>query len=179
MDVRRFVEYFNSIKPSFEEIKNLTSSISADSELGISKDFDLKITSFNSNKNPIIDLIEHTNICNTGFSVFHFYKNTSTNSMTKIGMIEEKGNIFFNEDTKLITFQELELMPYSFVNQPITQNEFLEFYLKYLELYFNRIFRTSSKTLRIINDIQLNIGTIKKFNVFKELLSEIGVEFKV
>jgi len=178
MDIIKFVEYFNLIKPSFQEIEKSTASISTDIAIEISNDFDLKITSMNLYEDLIIDLIENTNISETTFSVFHFYKGETQKRISKIGMIEEKGNVFFNKDEKYITFEEIDINQSNQYPQPINQIEFLSFLLKYLELYFNMIFRKNVKDFPIIDAIQIDIETVKKFPVFKELLYQLGIELE-
>jgi hypothetical protein len=129
MNATEFIKYFNVIKPNLEEIKKSISSISADIAFEISKDFDLKITSLILNEDPIIDLIENTNICDTRFSVFNFYDIATNDSIVKIGMIDEKGIILFDKSNGLITFEELYDDMYDLDRHSINQTEFLEVYL--------------------------------------------------
>jgi len=173
MNVVEFVKNYNLIKPSFEEIEDPT--ISSDVLFSIAQGFDLRITSMDIFDDPIIDLIENTNICDTTLSVFQFYKCSNSNSMAKIGSIDEMGYLFFNRKFKCIKYEEL----YSSKNgdiEYIDQNEFLMFFLKYLELDFNRVFRNSVKDFRFVPDIELNVGVVKRNHLFKDLLFSIGLD---
>ena len=174
MDALEFVRNYDLIKPSFEEIQESTSS---DIAFDFAKCHDLRLTSMDIYEDPIIDLIENTNICDTTLSVFHFYKYSTNNSAAKIGMIDERGYLLFNKKFKCIKFEEL----YSSRNgdiEYIDQNEFLNFFLKYLELLFNRSRRGSSMAFRVINDIELNADLIKKNHLFKDLLFQLEVDIK-
>ncbi|MCO5945369.1 hypothetical protein [Mucilaginibacter flavidus] len=174
MDAIKFVEYFNLIKPDFEEIRQI---IPPEIIIEIAKDFDLKVVSNDLYDAPIFDLIWNTNICDISFSKIHFKRRKTDNQLEQIGTIEELGTILFDKNTGLITFEELYDDMYGFDYHPINQTEFLEFYLKYLEMEFNEIFRKSPGAPKIIDDIKLDIAVIKKFPIFKALFFAWGIEF--
>ena len=175
MNVIEFVNYYNLIRPSKDEIKESTSSISNDITLEVLAFFDLQITSMVINDEPILDLIENTNICDTTLSVFQFYNVPPIKSIRKICSIEEMGELYFNEKTKDITFDGMYEANYV-VDIGVTQLEFLQFFLKYLEISFNRIFRKKSESKRLISAIELNPVVVNKIEAFKELLLQEGVD---
>lgn len=124
----------------------------------------------------IMDLIENTNISETGFSVFHFYRDETETVKIKFCMIEEVGNLFFDKKSKYITFETDVLWEKDYLYQTITQVDVIRFFIKYLELDFNFIYRKDIEEKPVIEDIQLDIKVIKNFKVFQEVLFQLDIE---
>ncbi|RWY48518.1 hypothetical protein [Mucilaginibacter gilvus] len=175
MDIIKFIDYFNLIKPSFQEVINSVEAFSKDIAYDIYKEYDLKIISLNISNDPLMDIIENTNIASLSFSVFSFYKISSDDSIIKIGTIIEKGDLLFHKSRKTITFQCFEMS----ANQKaeIDSTTFLMFLLRYFELEFNRIFRENKKAEDLITaDLAFNMVDLRRFVVFNDLLDEIGIK---
>jgi hypothetical protein len=171
MNSTEFVNYFNLIKPTRTEIETTDPSLSSDVVEMVLGEYSLELISDKRFNDNLVDLVENTNISDLNFSPIQLCR--SWNSDLNIaGQIIEKGDILIDEATGNLFFRNDEGK--SLHNQYITTDEFIKFYLKFLELDFNRIFRGNA-IIKATSEIAMDKSMIKKCDWLLILLDEIGV----
>jgi len=174
MNAESFVDYFNLIKPTPEEILKSVSTVAPEIFDEILNEYDLKIISKDFHSQPLIDIIKNTNIADLYFSQLRFYNDCTNNSQLFVGDVIEKGELFFNRLTGEVSFVATDESFHNLEGNT-DQLDFLNFCIKYFELNFNKVFRNGLSTAFITQNISLPREKVKKFPVFKVLLEEIGV----
>ncbi len=133
--------------------------------------YNLRVISDKRFNDSLVDLVENTNISHLNFSPIQLCR--SWNSDLNIaGHITDKGDILIDEATGNLFFRNDEGK--SLHNQYITTDEFIKFYLRFLELDFNRIFR-DNVNIKATSQITIDKNMIKKCNWLLILLDELGV----
>jgi len=173
MNILNFLDIFNSIKPTLQEISVTDTSLSSDVLSDIYSEYDLHITSMEICDDLLIDLLLNTNLCELSFSAFHFKKPTLRNNSFEIGSLEEKGHIFFNAADKNVFFIDSGNTISPKKRNALNQLDFIKFLLIYWEFDFNRIFRNNKSILHTKN-IFVESSNIQPLSIFEVLLNEIG-----
>ncbi|GAB2691677.1 hypothetical protein GCM10027037_13720 [Mucilaginibacter koreensis] len=174
MDFIKFVEEFNRIKPDVSELIDIDPTISTEVVNELIHDYDLQIICIKESEDPLFNLISNTNICNLYFCSIIFSNDFQTDEeLVKIGYCVEKADIYLDCKTNTVTFLSFKEYLRFETNAVIPSNEFVEFLLKYLEIYFNKTFRKNGEQ-RYIHQITTT-AELKTNYLFNILLEELEI----
>jgi hypothetical protein len=174
MTINELVEVFNSIKPTFAEIEKLESNLSRDIITEICEEYNLKVIANGYKNVEVFEVIKNTNISNLHFSSINFYSEPSViNDFLRVGYIEEYGELYLNEKKMLIYFYD-DRVEQNKLSDGMTEKDFWDFYLIYIKMYFEKIFRFIRPSTDYILEIESKLKSMGHFDMPIELIHELN-----